>query len=321
MEAAAADADAAAAAAHGVLLALCSAVADQYLQWRGVQEQLRLTTAWLRLEQQELDVVRERAVAGVTDAGAVARAEQSLAAQQAQRHRIEGDAQAAVHALERLLGLMPGQLDPALLVPAPLPAAPDPFAIDVPAAVLARRPDVQAAERRLCAANARVGLATADLYPRLSLTGSFGLQAQQIEDLPRYDSRFWAIGPTLRWPLFDFGRVRSMVDVADARSRQALASYEGTVLQALADVEIALVRLSRCRQEVDALQRAEAAAAEQQRLAREQYERGVLEYLDMLQADRTHLQAQGDLLRARIAMDRDVVALGKALGGGWQTAR
>lgn len=318
VEAEAADADAAAAEARGVLLGLCAATAGQYLQFRTVQGELRLANERLQLAHDELAVQRERATAGVAEAHDVAHAEQLAAEQQAVVHALFADQQAAMHGLERLLGLQPGRLAAQLTAPAPLPDAPDPFAVDVPAVVLARRPDVHAAERRLCAANARIGLATADLYPRLSLTGAFGLQAQHVEDVPDYDSRFWAIGPQLRWPLLDFGRVRARIDAADARSRQALATYEGTVLQALSDVEIALVRLARGRQQVAALAAAATAAGEQERLLREQYERGVLEYLDVLTAGQDRLQAEAALLQGRLLLDHAVVALGKALGGGWQ---
>lgn len=320
VEAATADADAALAEARGVLLGLQAATAEQYLQWRGWQQLLQLAERQVQVEQDALDVLAERAAAGVADRREVAHQQQALATQQARVQAQEAQQQTAVHGLERLLGLMPGRLEPQLLASAPLPSAPDPFAIDLPAAVLQRRPDVQAAERRLHAATARIGVATADLYPRLSLTGAFGLQAQHVEDVPDLDSRFWAIGPQLRWPLFDFGRVEARIAGADARAQQALASYRGTVLQALTDVEVALVRLQRGRQQTAALQRAVDAAGDQERLAHEQYDGGVIDYLLVVQAQRERIDAEDALLRAQLAIDLDVVALGKAIGGGWDDA-
>lgn len=315
VEAAEASAEAAEAEATGVLQALCASVVEQYLQWAAQHERLELARQQLAIAQGERDVLRERAQAGVADQRDVAGAELLLATREARVQGAEADEKATEYALEALLGCNPGEL--ADLTPHALPTPPDALAADVPAAVLARRPDVHAAERRLGAATALIGAATADLYPRLSLTGAFGLQAQELGDVPKFGSRFWAIGPALRWPLFDFGRVRSQIGIADARTAAALASYEGTVHQALADVEVALVRLARCRLTVEALTRASAAGREQRQLTKEQYEQGVAEYVDVLGAERDAAQADGELLLAREALARDFVALGKALGGGW----
>lgn len=315
VEASEADAEAADAEANGVLQALCASVVEQYLQWAANREQLALAQQTLQIAQRERDVLRERATAGLADERDLARADLDTAKAEARVQQLTAETQASEYGLEVLLGAQPGEL--AATPPAMLPPPPDAFAVDVPAAVLAHRPDVRAAERRLGAATARIGIATADLYPRLSLTGAFGLQAQDLGDLPKYESRFWAVGPAVRWPLFDFGRVRSRIDVADARTHAALAGYEGTVHQALADVEVALVRLARGRETTAALQRASEAAHTQRQLVQEQYDQGVGEFVDVLDAERDAAMADGELLRAREALARGFVGLGKALGGGW----
>lgn len=320
VEASEATAEAATADARAVLLALRASVADEYLQWCGIQERLQIVRDQRKVEQSALEIRRERAAAGVGDTIDVASGERALAEQDAMLQSMLGEQQASQHRLERLIGAMPGALATAVRAASHLPAPTDPFAIDVPATVLRRRPDVAAAELRLHAANATIGIATADLYPRLSLTGSFGLQAQQLPDLGNYDSRFWAIGPQLRWPLFDFGRVNARIATADARAKQALATYEGTVLESLADTEIALVRAQRCQQELAARQRAMTAATTQFELATEQFERGVGEYLAVLEMQRVRLAATESLRFARLAMAHDVVALGKALGGSFADA-
>jgi outer membrane protein, multidrug efflux system len=320
VEASEATAEAATTDARGVLLALRAGVADEYLQWCGIQERLQIVRDHRKVELAELEIRRERALAGVGDTIDVASGERALAEQDAALQGMLGEQQASQHRLERLVGAMPGELATTLRAASRLPAQTDPFAIDVPAIVLRRRPDVAAAELRLHAATATIGIATADLYPRISLTGPFGLQAQQLPDLGNYDSRFWAIGPQLRWPLFDFGRVNARIATADARAKQALATYRGTVLESLADTEIALVRVQRCQQELAARQRAMTAATTQHELATEQFERGVGEYLAVLEMQRVRLEAAESLRFARLAMAHDVVALGKALGGSFADA-
>src|SRR5262249_15652201 len=177
-------------------------------------------------------------------------------------------------------------------------------------------PDVLAAECRLHAAIARVGEATADLYPSLSLTGVFGLQSQKPGDFARWDSRYFVLGPSLRWPLLDFGRVRAQIDVQDAGVLAARAEFAAAVVRALTDVEIALVQVQRERERGLALAAAGDAAGQAVAVARERHAQGTLEYLDLLDAERTLDQADDDLAQSRLLQSTAVVSLYKALGGG-----
>jgi len=217
-----------------------------------------------------------------------------------------------------LLGQEPGSLIAELSSTAPLPPPAPEIAVGLPADLLQRRPDIRRAERALAAATARVGVATADLYPRLALTGILGLQSMQLSDLPQAASQFWSFGPSIRWPLFDAGRIRANIHVQDARQEQALIRYEQTVLTALADVEDALVAY---RQE-QVRQRSLAAAVEAQRqavaLANELYTKGLSDFLNVLEAQRSLLVGESLLVQSNAALSSHVVALYKALGGGWE---
>lgn len=315
----AADADIAAAGldAGDVLRSVCAEVADGYIQLRGVQARLSLANKVADIQQRTYDIIREQAGAGVASELDLSRAESQLASSRSAVPDLEAAEHVAVRRLEVLLGLNPGSLDSELLAEGPIPASPDALAAGIPSETLRRRPDVRAAERRLAAANARIGVATAGYFPRFSLTGSFGLQSQKIEDLPAGDSRFWAIGPTVRWPILDFGAVRSAVAVQDARTQAAEATYEGTVLRALSDVEVALVQLSRERRRGVELRRAAEAADHSANIAQELYRNGLLEYTDLLDAQRTQSAARDSEARSRASVGSNAVALFKALGGGW----
>jgi len=311
----AADADIAAAGldADDVMRSVCSEVADGYIQLRGVQTRLTLAAKVADIQQRTFDIIDEQARAGVASELDSSRAASQLASSRSAVPELEAAMHVAVRRLEVLLGSMPGTLSDELLAEGPIPASPEMLAAGIPSETLRRRPDVRAAERRLAAATARIGVATAGYFPRFSLTGSFGLQSQKIEDLPTGDSRFWAIGPTLRWPLLDFGAVRSAVAVRDARAQAAEATYEGTVVRALSEVEVALVQLSREKRRGAELRRAAEAADRSASIAQELYRNGLLEYTDLLDAQRTQSAAWDVEARSRVAVGENTVALFKAL--------
>lgn len=317
VEAAEAEIAAAAYAIGAVQLSIAAEVADGYAQLRGVQARHDLARSTLQSQQETLSIVAEQAAAGLASELDLSRAETQVASAAARIPELESAERIAIRRLEVLIGANPGTLDEQLSQAAPLPEPPEALNVGIPSDVLRRRPDVRIAERRLAAATARIGVATADLFPRFSLTGSFGFQSQEIGDLPEGDSRFWAIGPSVRWPILDFGRVRSNIAVQDARSEQALAAYEGTVLRALSDVEVALVRLSRERARAEQLDRAAASARRASSVAEELYRAGLLEFLDLLDAQRTQYTAEDAAAQADAAIVSDTVALYRALGGGW----
>jgi NodT family efflux transporter outer membrane factor (OMF) lipoprotein len=317
-EAATADLAAAEFAAGDVLRSVAAEVAGGYVEYRGLQERAALARRTAESQQRTLDVVGEQAKAGIASDLDLAKAQTQASAAAAEVPPLEAAERVAVRRLEVLLGQMPGTLDAELDAEAPVPTPPDALATGVPSEALRRRPDVRAAERRLAASTARIGEATAALYPRFSLTGSFGLQSQELEDLPAGDSRFWVIGPSVRWPILDFGRVRSAIGVQDARTDAALAEYEGTILQALSDVEVALVQITRERRRGADVQRAAEAADRALRLSEDLYHGGLLEFTDLLEAQRAQYVAHDSEAQSRAAVALDAVALYKALGGGWK---
>jgi NodT family efflux transporter outer membrane factor (OMF) lipoprotein len=316
IEAADADVQAAQADARAANVSLAAEVVADYLRLRSLQERLQVAERTAQEQQATTDVIAEQRAAGVAADLDLARAKSQLGARQARLPQLRGEIEVARRELDALLGADPGTVDADLLAPAPAPAPPDALAADVPAAVIRSRPDVFAAECRLHAATARVGEATADLYPSLSLTGVFGLQSQKPGEFASWDSRYFVLGPSLRWPLLDFGRVRAQIDVQDAGVLQARAEFAAAVVRALTDVEVALVQVQRERERGEALAAARDAAGEAVAIARERHTQGTLEYLDLLDAERTLDQADDDLAQSRLLQSTAVVSLYKALGGG-----
>jgi len=182
-----------------------------------------------------------------------------------------------------------------------------------------RRPDIRRAEREMAAATARVGVATADLYPKFSITGTAGLESISASDFLFATSRMWSVGPTVRWPIFEGGRIRAYIEVRNAEEEQALLNYQKTVLGSLAEVEDALVAYAKERTRHQAL----AASAQDFKLsevlARERYEEGYANYLDVLEAQRSLYAAQDSLAQNDQQLIGDLIAIYKALGGGWET--
>jgi multidrug efflux system outer membrane protein len=188
-----------------------------------------------------------------------------------------------------------------------------------PADLLRRRPDIRAAEAQLAAATERIGVATADLFPRVAFNGRVALQAESIGRLGSSGSDTYNFGPGISWAAFDIGRVFSRIDVNKARTKQQLASYEQTVLTALQETEDALVDFGKQRQRREFLREAASAAGQAARLARERYQTGVATFLEVLDAERTMLEAESRLAESETLTATSQVAIYKALGGGWET--
>lgn len=198
------------------------------------------------------------------------------------------------------------------------PALPDVIAIGDPAALLRRRPDIQVVERSLAAATARVGVATADLFPRVTLNGSVGLAADTLGGLFESGAERYSIGPAITWAAFDLGRVRAQVRAADARVEGVLAQYEVTVLEALEETDAALVSFRTERERLAHIAEAEAASRKAARLAQRRYQDGVDTFLTVLDAEARLLEVQDLLAEAQTRAATALIAVYKALGGGWE---
>ena len=224
----------------------------------------------------------------------------------------------SIHRLGVLLGDEPSALSSELAAATPIPLAPPQLPAGLPSDLLRRRPDIRRDERKLAAAVANIGVATADLFPKFSLTSAVGLQSVSASDLFTASSFAWSLGPTVTWPIFEGGKITANITKTRAQSDEALATYEQTVLTALEEVEnqiVAYTRERECRQLL-----ADAVGSSQRAvdLSTELYLSGLKSFLDVLEAQGTLLTSETDLAASDAAVAKDLVALNKALGGGWQ---
>ena len=211
-------------------------------------------------------------------------------------------------------------MDAALAQSAPIPALPPLVNIGNPADLLRRRPDIRAAERTLAAATARIGIDTADLFPRVTFNGNLGLSANHLSGLDHSGADTYAFGPQITWAALDLGHVLARIRAAHARADAQLAAYEKTVLIALEETEDALVDFGREQARRDFLRQSANSATEAMTLARQRYDSGVADFLPVLDAERTQLDIQAQLAQSETRTATSLVAIYKALGGGWQAS-
>jgi NodT family efflux transporter outer membrane factor (OMF) lipoprotein len=220
-----------------------------------------------------------------------------------------------------LLGRPPGALLSELTNQTPIPAAPPQVPVGLPSELLLRRPDVQQAERQLAAATAGIGIARADLFPKFFLTGAAGYESVSAGDWFAGGSRFWSLGPTVQWKIFDAGRIRANIKVQNARQEQALAQYEKTVLSSFEDAENALVGYAKEQVRRRSLEDAVKSSRETLRLANQLYSNGLANFINVLDAERSLYQAEDQLVQSDHAVSENLISLYKALGGGWDEKR
>ncbi|MCU0587630.1 MAG: efflux transporter outer membrane subunit [Syntrophobacteraceae bacterium] len=318
VEAADADIQASEENLRDVMVSLVAEVARSYIQLRGDQRRIAIAEDNLKSQERTLELTQGRFEAGLSSELDVAQARAQLATTEARVPVLEASARQAIHQLGVLLGMEPGALLGELEEGRPIPVGPGDIPVGLPSDLLRRRPDVRRAERELAAATARVGVATADLFPRFFLTGAAGLDGVGLVDVAMPTSTFWKIGPSLRWPVFDAGRARAVIQVQDARQEHALVSYERSVLGALKDVEDALVAYSKEHATRAALLQAVDASRRAVEISRELYTKGLVDFLNVLINQRALDATQDQLAVSEQALSTNLVALYKALGGGWE---
>ncbi len=302
-----------------VLVTLLGDVAKNYIDLRGLQRRLSVTQANLAAQRETFGLTKVRFDAGLANDFEVAQAEGLVNTTEAQIPPLESALKQTAYRLDLLLGAQAGTLWSELASEVPVPALPPEAHVGMPAELLRRRPDIRRSERQLAAATAQVGAATADLYPKFSLTGSFGLQSISASDWFTAQSRFWSIGPTISWPVFDAGKIRANIEIRNAQQEQALKLYEKSVLTALGDVEGALVNYTKEQTRYRSLLAAVAANRRAAQMANDLYVQGLVPFLDVLDAQRTVYASESDLVLSEANMASNLVALYKALGGGWET--
>ena len=298
-------------------------VTNNYLALRTLQQRLRVAQDSLVNQRESLRLVDARAQAGRGTTLDVARARALLDGTEASVPALQGALERLPYRLATLTGQNARGLNALLATEKLLPtiAATDlsTLATGTPQAMLERRPDIRVAERQLAAATAGIGVARADLFPRISLVGLLGFTSNRLSDLLQADSRSSSLGASLSWTALDFGRVRSRIGASEARALQALLVYEQTVQLALEETESALAQYTRGVQQTDKLTSAARNAEEAARLSRVRFEAGAADYLTVLDAERTVLQARDALVQAQGGTVGSLVGVYRALGGGWTT--
>jgi NodT family efflux transporter outer membrane factor (OMF) lipoprotein len=320
VESAKANEQATAADRRGVVLMVAAETARAYLELRGTQRQLQIAEATLEEQRQTLAVTENKQRNGLASDLEVLRAQTEVESTAAQIPPLQAASRQYIHVLSTLLGQEPTALSTELEPPAPIPAVSGQVAVGIPSDLLRRRPDIQAAERQLAAATAGVGAATAQLFPQIVLGGVGGLSSTKFNDLFNGNSNYYVAGPSINWTVFDGGLRKAGVKLSEAQVDAAKADYQDTVLRAFREVESSLVAVDRAQVQVSDLKRLSASAREAAAIARRDYERGILDQLTVLDAQRQSNRADMLLAQGEVSLVVNTVTLYKALGGGWEVA-
>jgi NodT family efflux transporter outer membrane factor (OMF) lipoprotein len=316
----AADADLAAGIedARDVAVTVAAETAANYVQLRAFQRRLEIARTNVELQEETLALVNGRYAAGLVGERDVAQAIANVEFTRSRLPAFEVGVRAAENRLAVLLGRAPGALARELLDAKPIPVPPAEIAIGVPADLLRKRADVRRAERTLAAEHARIGVAEGDLYPRLALLGHIGVQSDDPDTLFEDASNVFGIGPSLRWNIFDGGRLRRRVEAQDARAEQAYVAWERTVLLALEESENAMTGFVREQRRRTSLLAAATQARRAVELAQTQYQEGLTDFQAVVDSERALADLEDELASSDATITTDLIALYKALGGGFE---
>jgi NodT family efflux transporter outer membrane factor (OMF) lipoprotein len=321
VEAAAASAQATEEAERDTLITALGEMARDYVQLRGIQRSIEITEENLRTAQESLRLTRERAAAGMTTDLDVANAAAQVETVASQLPTLRAQEVEVINAIAFLLGQPPRSMQAELASAHPIPPVPPKVPVGLPSELARRRPDIRAAEAQLHAATATVGVAVADFYPRVTLSGSMALQSIATNYLGSwYNAGTYAFGPSLSLPIFEAGRLRRTLELREQQQQEAAVAYQRTVLNALHEVDNALTAYDA---EQHRRLRLEQAVAENRRalkLAQERYTQGVADFLNVLDTERNLLAAEQQLTDSTTTVSTDLVQIYKTLGGGWESA-
>ncbi len=308
--------DAAAEDVRHTLVLLQAQAAAEYIQLRTLQARLATAHKNIDLQRETLVVVRGRFAAGLTGEADVFQAEMNLAATEAQVPALRAQVEETLNALCVLAGTWPGALD-ALREPDTVPSAQTLPGV-LPAELMRRRPDIRSAERQLAAQTARIGVAQAELYPKLALNGTFAFAATDTDLLISTAAQAFDLGPVISLPIFTGSKLRQSIRAEEAATRAVLAQYEQTILVAFGECEDALSRFMQSGEQLTALQEAATAAERTVAVVNELYRSGLTDFQRVLDAQRQLAQYQDALAQAQGARAASLVAVYKAFGGGWE---
>ncbi|MFH2121982.1 MAG: efflux transporter outer membrane subunit [Pseudomonadota bacterium] len=318
IEATTADFEAAIESRRDLLVSLSAEVAGNYLNLRSLQLRLSIAHKNLKAQEQTVKLTHQLFDTGFVGKLDVVQAEALAATTASHIPLFEASIRQTIYTLSLLLGHEPSTLLTELSPNAPLPVTPPPVPPGLPSELLLRRPDIRMAEAKIHAATARIGIAKADLFPKFTITGSLGLQNITFNSTFNQKSSAWSLGPSLNWPLFDMGRSRANLELQKAVQEEALLAYEQTVLNALGEVEQALIASTREQEHHQSIARAVTANGTAVDLATTLYAAGQNNFLAVLDAQRSLYAAEDTLAQSSYTLSINMVALFKALGGGWQ---
>lgn len=302
---------------HAAQVSLTAEVARVYLQLRGVQDQLRIAQEDVAASEDLLELTDVLAQRGAVTQLDVVSQRARLAGARARIPALEEQRSQLANSLASLLGREPGSIDQRVSVAQAVPAPPSTIGTGLPSEVARRRPDIRGAEARLRAATADVGIAVADFYPRITFTGGFLNEALNAGDLGEWGARQWHVGPALYLPIFEGGRRRAVLELRELQQQQAAVEYQRTVLDAWHEIDNALSAYAAEQHRRRELEQAVTASRDAYELAQLRYEHGMTSFLVALDAQRTMLQAEQAYSDSTTAVSTRLVALYKALGGGW----
>lgn len=304
-----------------ILVSLLAEVAGDYIQLRGLQDRLVILHSNIQSQHETVKVTRERYQGGVVSKLNVEQAAALLADLQSQLPPLETSLTQTTHQLAILLGQEPNALANELTPTAPIPPPPSVVPVGLPSDLLRQRPDVRRAERQLASSTALIGEQVAQLFPQFSLTGNAGLESVSASDWFTGGSKMWSVGPTLQWNIFDAGRIRANIRYQSAKQKEALYNYKKTVLMALQDVEDALVAYAKERNRYQSLNDEVKADQRSLDLANVLYQKGLTDFLNVLDAERSLYQAEDLRVQSQTALSENLVTVYKALGGGWSISQ
>ena len=318
IEAARYDEQATRAARNAVLVTVIADVTRAYVDLRGLQVRASVLDSATAALRESLRIVSIRYERGITNELDVTLATRELATLEAQAAPINAQARAAAYTIATLLGLYPEDLVKELSAVAMVPAVPAAVDAGLPPELLRRRPDIQQTERELAAATARIGVATAALFPSLALTGAIGFQRQSLKGQPVLGQHIWSLGPTAVWPLLDFGALDAQVEIADLETRALLVRYKQTIQEAVREVDTSYALLGAEQLSLSKLGTALVAGQRAVTLANERYERGVTDFLNVVDAERQEYVIEEQYAETQVAAAGAFIALYRGLGGGWE---
>jgi len=318
IEAARYDAEATRAARNGVLVSVISDTARAYVDLRGLQVRAAVLAAAIDVLRESLRIVNIRYERGITNELDVTLATRELATLEAQAAPLAAQVQAAEYTIATLLGVYPEDMVKELAPKAMVPAVPGAVATGLPVDLLRRRPDIQQAERELAGATARIGVATANLFPSIAISGSIGFQRQQAPGLPTIGQHIYSYGVGAAWPLLDFGQLDAQVEIADLRTRALLVNYRKTIQGAVREVDTNMGLYTAEQLSLGKLETALVASQRAVTLANERYERGLTDFLNVVDAERQEYDIEEQYTGAQVAAAEEFIELYRSLGGGWE---